>query len=261
MTTARTYIEGLASQGHYHFDLEEIRRGLATSTAGAKSALARLAKQGMVASPARGFYIIVPPEYRRLGSLPAEQFIPALMKREERPYYVGLLSAAQYHGAAHHRPQELQVFLQKNRRQITCGSVRVSFFARARLKDVPTQEINTPRGTVAVSTIEATAIDLVGYERHAGGLDQVATVLHELAEKIDPERLVKAAKSAPISWAQRLGYLLELVDASDKVTALKSYVRATATDVTPLLPSKARGRAEPHKTWHLWVNARVEAEV
>ena len=60
-----------------------------------------------------------------------------------------------------------------------------------------------------VSTVEATAIDLVGYERHAGGLDQVATILAEFAEQIDPERLVEAAKTAPISWAQRLGYLLQ----------------------------------------------------
>jgi len=42
--------------------------------------LSRLAAKGAIASPAREFYLIVPPEYRGLGCLPAEQFVPALME-------------------------------------------------------------------------------------------------------------------------------------------------------------------------------------
>jgi hypothetical protein len=74
-------------------------------SAAAGLALSRLAKQKLIASPAQGSYAIVPPEYFSFGCLPAEQFIPALMKRLNLPYYAGLLSAAQYHGAAHQRPQ------------------------------------------------------------------------------------------------------------------------------------------------------------
>ena len=48
-------------------------------------------------SPAHGFYVIVPPECRQLGCLPAGQFIPALMEQLGLGYYVGLLSAAQSH--------------------------------------------------------------------------------------------------------------------------------------------------------------------
>ena len=90
------------------------------------------------------------------------------------------------------------------------------------LPTFPCKASTRPRGTIRVSTVEATAIDLVGYERHAGGLDQVATVLAELAEHIDPERLVVAAKTAPVSWAQRLGYLLELVGAGASAESLKA---------------------------------------
>ena len=157
----------------------------------------------MIASPARGFYVIVPPEYQSVGCLPADQFIPALMERLGLPYYAGLLSAAQYHGAAHHRPQEFQAMLAKPRRQIHCRKVRVAFIARKNMRDVPVQYFNTPRGTIKVSTPEATAIDLVVYSHHAGGLDQVATILWELAEQIDPDKLVAAAKTAPVTWAPK----------------------------------------------------------
>ena len=260
-SNARGYINGLAASGLYYFTSREAQAALGVSAAAAKLALNRLAKQKLIASPARGFYAILPPEYRSLGCLPADQFIPALMKRLNLSYYTGLLSAAQYHGAAHQRPQEFQVFLASNRRPIQCGAVRVVFMARKRLKDVPIQQFNTPRGTLLVSTPEATALDLVGYAGHAGGLNQVATVLSELAERLDQEKLVVAARTAPIPWAQRLGFLLEHLGFAAKVPALKEYVRQHARQSTVLLPQTQHKRARRNKSWKLYVNVKVEAEL
>jgi len=258
LPNAREYVSSLAASGCYDFTSGEARAALGVSAAAAKLALNRLAKQKLIASPARGFYVILPPEYRSLCCLPADQFIPALMKRLNLSYYAGLLSAAQYHGAAHQRPQEFQVFLASNRRPIQCGAVRVVFIARKRISDVPVQLVNTPRGTVLVSTPEATALDLVGYAGHAGGLNQVATVLSELAERIDPEKLAAAARTAPIAWAQRLGYLLEHLGFAAKVSALKEYVRQDAKQSTLLLPQSPQKRSHRNKGWKLSVNARVE---
>ena len=154
---ASDLITELAADGRYHFATAELRaEAWGISAAATRLALNRLAKKGVVASPARGFYVIVPPEYRRIGCLPADQFIPALMERLQRPYYAALLSAAQYHGAAHHRPQAFQVALAGNRRSISCGTVEVSFIARKRIADVPVQSFNTPRGTILASSVEAT---------------------------------------------------------------------------------------------------------
>ena len=99
------------------------------------------------------------------------------MQRAGQPYYAALLTAAQYHGAAHHRPQEFQVMLAKSRRPLHCGSVRVAFFVRERLREVFLQSFNTPRGPIQVSSPETTAVDLVGYQHQIGGLDQVATIV------------------------------------------------------------------------------------
>src|SRR6266571_5741476 len=107
--TVREYVADLSARGRYHFTSVDAQSALGVSPVAAKLALNRLAKQKAIASPARGFYVIVPPEYQALRCLPADQFIPDLMKRIGLSYYAGLLSAAQYHGAAHHRPQEFQV--------------------------------------------------------------------------------------------------------------------------------------------------------
>lgn len=257
---AKDYLTHLAAGGRYHFTSPEARQALGVSASAAKLALNRLAKQKLVASPARGFYVIVPPEYNSLGCLPAEQFMPALMKHLSLPYYAGLLTAAQYHGAAHQRPQEFQTVIEGVHRPIGCGAVRVSFISRKGARHVPVQSFNTPRGELLVSTPEATALDLVGYERRAGGLNQVATVLAELAERIDENKLVGAAQAAPVPWAQRLGYLLERAGAGDKTAPLRAYVRKQARQSTPLLPEAPRARAPRNAVWKVYVNADVEPE-
>lgn len=258
---ARDYISDLAATGRYHFVSNDARKALGVSADATRLALNRLARQDIIAQPARGFYVIVPPEYRSLACLPADQFIPALMQRLDQPYYAGLLSAAQYYGAAHHRPQEFQVCLDRARRPIRCGRVRVAFMVRKRLSDVSVNKFNTPRGTIQVSTPEATAIDLIGYWRRIGGLDQVATVLSELAAKIGPRKLVTAAQTAPISWAQRLGYLLMLVNAGDKAELLNVYVRGKARQTVPLLPGTIGIDAPRNADWKLIVNANIEPDL
>ena len=57
---ARQFIESLAAAGRYNFDSAEAQAALGDTAA--KFALSRLAKQGTIASPARGFYVIVPPD-------------------------------------------------------------------------------------------------------------------------------------------------------------------------------------------------------
>ena len=57
------------------------------------SSIMHLVAKGELVSPAKGFYIIVTPEYKVLGCLPAEQFIPYLMEYWGYQYYAGLLIA------------------------------------------------------------------------------------------------------------------------------------------------------------------------
>ena len=135
------------------------------------------------------------------------------------------------------------------------------FYARKRIAEVPVRKFNTPRGTMLVSSAEATAVDLVGYERRAGGLDNVATVLSELAEIIDPRLLADAAKTAPLAWGQRLGYILEQVGAADKTAMLKAHVKERAHDLVPLAPGMPFDLAKRAADWRLRINTEIEAEV
>ena len=259
--TAKDLITQLASKGHYSFTSEEARAALQVSPDACKLALNRLAKQGQVASPVRGFYVIIPPEYRSLGCLPAHQFIPDLMEYKGLNYYAGLLTAAQYYGAAHQRPQEFQVFLARNRRPIRCGKVRVKFVARNKIEEISVRSFNTERGELRVSTPEATALDLAGYPEHVGGLDQVATILSELASEIDPAALVSAAATVPITWIQRLGYILDLVEQAAAADHIRTYVHEHARGYTMLAPGHESADSRRVPNWKLVVNAELEPDI
>lgn len=226
-----------------------------------RASLRRLRLKGLIAVPHRGFHVIVPPEYRRLGCLPADQFIPQLMEHLNLAYYAGLLTAGRYHGAAHQQPQVFQVVVRKNRPPITCGEVRVAFIARRNVAQISTMQINTPRGHLAISSPEATAFDLVGYPAHAGGLDNVATVLCELADSLDPVLLSSVAPLSPLPWSQRLGHLLDRLGASEKTGPLAEYVAGAVNETTRLMPGAPAEGAAHDRRWRLLANVEVEPDL
>ncbi|MEZ4271744.1 MAG: type IV toxin-antitoxin system AbiEi family antitoxin [Myxococcota bacterium] len=257
---ASDYIEHLASRGFYHFTRKQAVSKLGGNAQAVAAQVRRLKEHGTISEPSRGFLVIVPPEYRKLGCLPAEQFIPQLMALNDEPYYLGLLSAAQRYGAAHQRPQLTQVIVRKNRSRIECGKVRVDFIARKDLTEMPVREVNTARGVVRYSSPEVTALELVGYPKHAGGLSNVATVLNELIEEMDTDRLLEAAELSPVSWSQRLGFLLEQVEQAELAGALRPFVAAHAKSYSPLRRSAGRaGRQSPD--WKVIVNVDVEPDL
>ncbi|MBM4061741.1 MAG: hypothetical protein FJ265_11700 [Planctomycetes bacterium] len=255
------FLRQLAQQGRHHFTTEEAVASHGGSPVATRAALRRLKQKGEIATPCRGFHVLVPPDYHSLGCLPPEQFVPHLMRHLGEPYYVALLSAAEIHGAAPQRPQVFQVMVKTNRRAITCGQVRVQFVARKDLERTPTVERNTPRGTLRVASPEATALELVGHADHCGGLDHVAAVLADLAESLDPVRLVAAAATCPIAWAQRLGYLLDLVGHRAASDGLAPLVQERAGGLAALVRAGTRRGASRVDRWRLVVNATVEPDL
>jgi predicted transcriptional regulator of viral defense system len=259
--SAESYLLDLQASGRSHFTTEEAIQALGVSSVAARAALRRLKRKGALAMPHRGFFVIVPPEYRAYGCLPPEQFIPQLMAHLGEPHYAGLLTAAQYHGAAHQKPQVFQVVSKKNRPPIACGRVRVEFASRGNVERIPTVPVNTPRGFLAVSTPEATALDLVGYTGRCGGLDAVATVLAELAEALNGTRLAEVATMSPVSWSQRLGFLLDRLGNRERTEPLSRYVAGRRTDPVPLATGAVRAGASRDKRWNVDVNMEVETDL
>jgi predicted transcriptional regulator of viral defense system len=124
-------------------------------------------------------------------------------------YYAALLTAAQYHGAAHQKPVVFQIITNKQlKKELEFGQVRIDCLYKKSLKDLPTQNITVSTGYLKVSSPELTALDLLMYSNKSGGLNHIATILSELVESIDSEKLIALAKQLGKDvWLQRLGYI------------------------------------------------------
>lgn len=259
--SGRKIIANLAEKGCYYLTVQDFSELRGISLIASRAALRRLARQGELAMPCRGFYVIVPPEYRKLGCLPGEQLVPLLMDHHfKQSYYTALLSAAQLHGAAHQSPHKFQVMLRRNRRPINCGKVSVEFFAKDMFSENGTTKFNTRRGYIEVSCPEVTAIDLIGHQKQCGGMSHVATVISELSENISPENLVSHARSAPLAWIQRLGYVLKICEETELFQALKTFLKDQPTQLKPLIPGIKTSGSNKDDDFLLTINSQIEID-
>ena len=256
------WIDSRQSQGLYFFTREGALKSSRRSEAAFKQAAARLARKKRIARIHRGFFIIIPLEYAVTGVLPAEWFIADLMNYIGKPYYVGLLSAAALHGAAHQQPQQFHVVTTGPLREMRLNGLAITFFSRSRLTDVPLSQVKVQTGHIPVSTPEATALDLIRYARRIGSLDRALTVLQELAEVMDTEKLEEAAKSdGKIAYAQRLGYLLEKAGFSDLTENLAKWVHEKNALPAKLEPSMPIRGCKKDERWKILINTDVEGDL
>ena len=254
------YVDRLQGSGRYCFTGDETRNALGQSPGAQEAAIRRLKKKGRLVCPRKGFFVVVPVEYRSAGSPPASWFIDELMRYLGQPYYVGLLTAAAIHGAAHQQPQVFQVVTDAATRPIEVARVRIEFHRNRKVRKARVENAKTETGTMRVSSPEATAIDLVRYPHACGYLDNVATVLVELAERLDPKKLVKVAMEARHPDAQRLGYLLDLLGLQEVAATLARLVASWRRRPVRLRPDRpAEGLAHDPR-WYVIPNEQVSAE-
>ena len=255
----RHYVDSLQQSGRYSFDREEALKALQISPVALKQSALRLSRRGRLVSPKRGFFVIVPLEYKSAGAPPPAWFIDQWMHFEGELYYVGLLSAAALHGAAHQQPQEFQVLTSRQMKPAKAGRSRIRFLLKKRITRTETVRYKTETGTMKISTPEATALDLLRYPRHAGGLNNIATVLSELAERIDPKRLVEAARrEADLPCAQRLGFLLEHIGQHEKADPLAKWIKTSRIRTIPLSAGEPVRTRRKAIRWKVIINEDVE---
>jgi len=182
------------------------------------------------------------------------------MAHLDRTYYVGYLSAAQPHGAAHQRPQALQVVVDRDLRDRSFGRVRLRFITNHATSDLPTVRQNTPTGTALVSTPAVTALDLANRPDNGGALHNVATVLIDLARggMLDDAELAKLAGKVPLAASRRVGWIVER-HTDIRFDALAHVAGATSDEPSKLdQHGPRRGPVDRH--WRLRINADVEPD-
>lgn len=263
----KDWIGDQQKRGRLTFPFEEVRKKFPKlSDQGVKNALNRLVTKTEIVPVFKGFYAIIPIGYALRGMLPPELYIDDLMKYLNRTYYISLLNAAVFYGAAHQQPQVFSIIttLPPLRDTTKKGSKIVYISTRKIIPHNWLKSFRTENGDIWVSKPELTAADLITFKNKIGGLNRACTVLYELAETINFEILDKYFFDyAPVSTIQRLGYLLDNRSENKELAKTlfeKSQEFNLKFNKIPLNHGKTTDNCNSDAKWKIIINETIDID-
>ena len=263
------YIHSLQKENQFYFSMREALKDTGLSKSDLLSGINYFKKKGSIFSPFQGFYIVVPVTEQGRGNFPPQDIVLMSMEHLKIPYYVGLLTAAHYHGATHQAIFVFQVVVSKQiKKEIIIGDTKIQFIYKKDITDVETKKKMIRTGYLPFSTPEETAKDVMIYYKKCGGVHHQATVLAELAGAINTEKLLSLAnRSGTLFWIQRMGYILDNIDTfyekeRDKVvSALEKFLATQKLRYIPLAPEMPTKKKPRNKKWHIIENTTVQSDL
>jgi len=261
MPVVADFIKQLQSYEEYAFSWEELLKHSNKPASTLRKELVRLSENKEILNLRKGFYLILSPRYQSFGKLPIQLYVDKLFKYLDRPYYVGLYSAAAYFGAAHQQIQKDYIINKPPAlRSINKNSLSIRFFKTTHWPKNNILQKKSDAGYFQVSSPALTAVDLINYMPQIGGLNRMSTVLEELSEEIQIDDLGELFLWYPHkSTLQRLGFLIEEFRA-DNVLTEKLYNHLKKEDFYSILLSPKKG-SKPGKTGNRWkVDVNLELE-
>jgi hypothetical protein len=271
MSTLDQYLDEQLFRGRAYFSREEGLQALGLSAEVFSAAANRLTKKRRLASPRRGFFLILRPEDWTTGAPDPVRWVDPLMKYLRIDYRISLLRAAAFHGSSHQAAMVFQVIAPQQLRDFDIGRHRLQFvyqaptaFAQINQLDWLGQ-IKSEAGFAKVAGVELTLLDATRYFHKAAGINGVAQIVNDLGAKADPRKLVKAAAQYENTSVRRLGYLLDQTRHVRQANALEPFARRAKSmklldpSVKPLLESLATLHEKDAK-WKLVINESVETD-
>lgn len=256
------YLSRIRAKGGFSFTYSELLQAYDVSVPALNLVLRRLKSSKAIAQVRKGFYVILPPEYAHIGMIPASLFIDDLMKSMKKRYYVGLFSAAAIYGVSHQQPMEYFVITNAPAvRKIEANNIVVNFFVKKEWPDEAIIKKKTDAGYMNVSSSELTALDIMFYSDKIS-LNNAFTVLQELWPTLKKSALLKEARYYPQTAAiQRLGYLLEKIPGSAKLTeSLFKVLSERNCYNMPLSPFSAK-KGGINSRWKIIANKEIEGDL
>lgn len=264
--TLNEWIRNLEVHGRNTFSFDKVREAFPNASIQTLSnSLYRLTTKKRITSVYKSFYVIIPTQYAAKGIVPPSYYIDQLMEYIGKPYYISLLNAAELYGAAHQRSQRFSVMTVYPSANVSKAKNNIlDWVYRKEIPENFLQTRNSETGTLRFSSPELTAIDLLQYEKHIGGLSRAATVLAELAEETDFSKVSNELLAyTSLSAVQRLGFILEnILEENEQADILHKQLcnYGKRLNYVPLSTRSTNKNVEKDTRWKIYINTEIEID-
>jgi predicted transcriptional regulator of viral defense system len=262
--TIAEYIKKLLSVEEYSFSVDELRRQTGKTDTSIKRALDRLSEKGEIINLRKGFCLIITPRYSSAQKLPIQLYCEKLFRYLDRNYYVGLFSAARFHGASHQQTQRDYLITEKPKfNDISKNNIDIRFFTTTNWTDKNIQQKKSDAGIFKISSPALTIADLIHHQTKLGGINRMLATIEELTEELTESDLAELLSWYPNkSTLQRFGFLLEELGMEEEFQEM-IYSELKAKNFFPVLlspKSKEKPGAVDNK-WKVDVNVKLESDL
>lgn len=262
--TIAEYINELLSQEEYSFSWEELVQNSTRTRYSLTNELSRLVDKKQVINLRQGFYLIIPPRYSKLKTLPIGLYVDKLFKNLEKNYYLGLYTAAKFHGASHQQIQKDYVIASMpSNHNIKKEGVVIDFF---NITNWPKNNIikkKSDAGYFNISSPALTMVDLINHHLKIGGLNRMLAIIEELTEELKLEDINDLLSWYPYkSTVQRAGYLLQQLQVeSALIDPFYNYLESKRFFPILLSPRKGQKAGKVNNVWKVDVNLELESDL
>ncbi|HRW63207.1 MAG TPA: type IV toxin-antitoxin system AbiEi family antitoxin [Bacteroidales bacterium] len=258
------YINELLSQEEYSFSWEELQKKSTKTKSSLINELSRLVDKKQVVNLRQGFYLIIPPRYSKIKTLPINLYIDKLFKYLGKDYYLGLYTAAKFYGASHQQIQKDYVIATlPSNHNIKKQNIVIDFF---NISTWPSRNVikkKSDAGYFNVSSPALTMADLIHHHPKIGGINRMLAILEELTEELKLDDINDLLLWYPYkSTIQRMGYFLELLSV-DKVLINPFYNYFKNKKYFPVLlsPKKGQKAGRVDNKWKVDVNIDLDSDL
>jgi predicted transcriptional regulator of viral defense system len=220
--------------------------------------LSKLVKRGIISRLKAGLFMIVPLEADK-NYLENRYVIAGEIMRPNR-YYISHASAMAIHGLTTQPVLNVQISSPVRKKEMSISGIKFSF---CRVKPNAYFGIEerwvTKQERVSVSDLERTIVDCLARPELCGGVPEAAKGIWSAKEKINYVKLMKYVKKIGIkAVAKRLGFILQLLELSDKKTLAELKKYSQSSEVYVLFDPTLKNTGKYLREWRLRLNSNPE---
>jgi len=240
------------------FRIRDAMRILDKDEKAAADLLSKLVKRGILSRLKAGLFMIVPIEAEK-NYLENRYVIAGEIMRPNR-YYISYASAMAIHGLTTQPVLNVQISSSVRKKEMTVADIKFSFY-RVKPSDYFGIEEKwvTKQERASVSDLERTIVDCLARPELCGGVPEAAKGIWLAKEKINYVKLLEYTKKIGIkAVAKRLGFILQLLELSDKKTLAKLEKYSQSSEAYVLFDPTLKNTGKYIREWRLRVNSNPE---